>query len=78
MLKNAETIAEQNLPILCTFVLRAEIRTTFGVKVVQISARNTKVYKIGKFCEAIFSALFNILKPNFALLLFLICSFQLW
>ena len=42
MLKNAENIASQNLPILYTFVLRAEICTTIGVKVVQISARNTK------------------------------------
>ena len=33
MLKNAENIALQNLPILYTFVLRAEICTTFGVKV---------------------------------------------
>ena len=33
MLKNAENAALQNLPILYTFVLRAEIRTTFGVKV---------------------------------------------
>ena len=72
MLKNAENIALQNLPILYTFVLQAEICTTFGVKVVQISARNTKVYKIGKFCGAIFSPLFNISRPNFAILLFLI------
>ena len=33
MLKNAENTALQNLPILYTFVLRAEICTTFGVKV---------------------------------------------
>ena len=50
MLNNTENIAWQNLPNLPTFVLQAEIRTTIGVKVVQISARNTKVYKIGKFC----------------------------
>ena len=67
MLKNAENIALQNLPILYTFVLQAEICTTIGVKVVQISARNTKVYKISKFCKAIFSAFFNISRPNFAL-----------
>ena len=72
MLKNAENIALQNLPILYTFVLRAEIRTTFGVRVVQISACNTKVYKNVKFCKAIFSAFFNISRLNFALLLFLI------
>ena len=46
MLKNAENMAMQNLPILYTFVLEAEICTTFALKVVQISARNTKVYKI--------------------------------
>ena len=33
MLKNAENIALQNLPILYTFILEAEIRTTFGVRV---------------------------------------------
>ena len=78
MLKNAENIAWQNLPIFYTFVLQAEIRTTFGVKVVRISACNTKVYKNGKFCQAIFSAFFKISRPNFAHLLFLICSFHLW
>ena len=50
MLKNAENIALQNLPILYTFVLQVEICTTCDLKVVQISACNTKVYKIGKFC----------------------------
>ena len=78
MLKNAENIALQNWPILYTFVLQAEIRTTIGVKVVQISARNTKVYKINKFCKAVISVFYNILRPNFAILLFFICSFQLW
>ena len=56
MLKNAENIALQNLPILYTFVLQAEIRTTFAVRVVQISACNRNVYKNGKFWKAIFSA----------------------
>ena len=72
MLKNAENIALQNWPILYAKVLQAEIRTTIGVKVVQISARNSKVYKINKFCKAIFSVFFNILRSNFAILLFLI------
>ena len=72
MLKNAENITWQNLPILYTFVLQAEIRTTIGVRVVQISACNRNVYKNGKFCKAVFSAFFNISRPNFALLLFLI------
>ena len=72
MLKNAENIAKQNLPILYTFVLQAEICTTFGVEVVQIFARNRNVYKICKFCKAIFYAFFNISRPNLALILFLI------
>ena len=50
MLKNSENIALQNLPILYTFLLRAQICTTLKPKVVQISTCNTKVYKIGKFC----------------------------
>ena len=72
MLKTAENIGLKNLPILYTFVLQAEIRTTFGMKVVQISSRNTKVYKNGKFCKATFSTFLYISRPNFALLLFLI------
>ena len=44
MLKNVENIASQNLPILYTFVLRAEIRTTFRVRVVQISACIIEMY----------------------------------
>ena len=72
MLKNAENIALQNLPIMYTFVLQVEICTTFGLKVVQISALNRNVYKIDKFCKAIFSEFFNISRPNLALLLFLI------
>ena len=35
------------------FVLYAEICTTFGAKVVEISVRNTKVYKIREICRAI-------------------------
>ena len=72
MLENAENIALQNLPFLYTFVLQAEIRTTFGVRVVQISACNRNVYKNDKFYKAIFLAFFNISRPNFALLLSLI------
>ena len=34
-----------------TFVLRAEIATTFGPKMVAISARNTKEYRICKLCK---------------------------
>ncbi len=42
-------MAQQILQILYTFVLYAEICTTFGSKVVQISVHNTKVYKFVKF-----------------------------
>jgi hypothetical protein len=65
------------LQSLYTFVLRAEIATTFGPKMVAISARNTKVYKICELCKAIFSAFYNILQPNFAILLTLVCSFYM-
>ncbi len=37
-----------------------------GLKVVQISARNTKVYKICEIWRALFSALYNISRPSFA------------
>jgi hypothetical protein len=66
----------QSSQILYTFVLRAEIATTFGPKMVTISARNTKVYKIYELCKAIFSASYNISQPNFAILLILLCSFR--
>jgi hypothetical protein len=36
---------------------------TFGPKMVAISARNTKVYKMCELCKAIFSAFYNV---NFA------------
>jgi hypothetical protein len=65
----------QSSQILYTFVLRAEIATTFGPKMVAISARNTKVYKIYKLCKAIFSAFYDISQPKFASLLILVCSF---
>jgi hypothetical protein len=71
--------ALQSLQILYTFVLRAEIASTiFGPNVVAISARNTKlkVYKICELCKAIFSAFYNISKPNIAILLILVRSFR--
>jgi hypothetical protein len=46
--------------------------TTFGPKMVAISARNTKVYKICEICKAIFSSFYNISQPNFAILLVLV------
>jgi hypothetical protein len=55
MLQSLENIALQSLQILYTFVLRAEIVTTFRSKMVTISARNTNIYKICKLREAIFS-----------------------
>ena len=68
-------MALQISQILYTFVLRAEVCTTFGSKVVQTSARNTKVYKTREICTTIFSAFYNISRPNFAILLTLRCSF---
>ena len=70
-----ERIAVRSLQILCVFVLRAEVLTTFGSKVVVFSARNTKIYKICKLRTAIFSAFYNISRPNFVILLNLRCSF---
>jgi hypothetical protein len=64
ILLNTENIALQSLQILYNFVLRAEIPTTFGPKMVAISARNTKVYKICELCKAIFSAFYNISQPQ--------------
>ncbi len=55
----------RNLQILYMFVLRAEVLTTFGSKVVIFSARNTKIYKICKLRTAIFSIFYNISRPNF-------------
>ena len=71
-----ENIALQSLKILYTLVLRAEIATIFDPNVVAISARNKKVDKICKFCKAIFSAFYNILQPNLAILLILVCYFR--
>ena len=45
MLKSAENIALQNLLVLYTFVLQAEICTTLSVRVVQISACNKCIQK---------------------------------
>jgi hypothetical protein len=53
--KSLENIALQSLQILYMFVLRAEIVTIFGRKMVTISARNTNIYKMCKLRKAIFS-----------------------
>ena len=58
------------------FVLHAEIVTIFEPKMVTISARNTNIYKICKIRKAIFSVFYNILRPNFAILLISLCSFS--
>jgi hypothetical protein len=53
---------------LVMLVLRAEIVTIFEPKMVTISARNTNIYNICKLCKAIFSKLYIISQPNFAIL----------
>ncbi len=52
-------IALQNLQIFYIIVLRAEIATTFGSKMVTISTRSTKYRKFAKLRKAIFSVLYN-------------------
>jgi hypothetical protein len=71
-LQNTENISLRSLQTLYMFVLRAEIVTIFEPKMVTISARNTNIYKL---CKVIFSKLYNILQPNFAILLISLCSF---
>jgi hypothetical protein len=70
-LRNVVKCGKYSLANFANFVLREEIATTFGPKMVGISARNTKVYKILKLCKVIF---YNISQPNFAILLILVCS----
>jgi hypothetical protein len=65
MLWSLENIVLQNLQILYMFymfVLRAEIVTIIGSKMVTISTRNTNIYKICKLRKAIylFSVFYNI------------------
>ena len=66
MLQNEENTALPSLQILYTFVLRAEIPTTFGPKcgrnVVGISARNTKVYKSIQSMRTLQGYIFRILQ----------------
>ena len=49
-----ENIALQSLQIFYIIVLRAEIATTFGSKMVEISTRNTKIWKICELRKYIF------------------------
>ena len=58
--KNRKYIALRSLHIFSIFVLRAEIVTIFGSKMVTISARNTNMLKICKLRKAIFSVFYNI------------------
>jgi hypothetical protein len=74
---NTEYIALRSLHIFSIFVLiRAEIVTIFGSKMVTISARrpNINILKICKLRKAIFSVFYIISQPNFAILLILISS----
>ena len=56
-------------------VLSAEIVTAFGSKMVTISTRSTKLWKIW-LRKAILSVYYRILRPNFGILLLLKDSFQ--
>ncbi len=57
-------------------MLRVEIVTTFGWKIVTISARNTIIGKLCYVSKAIFFVLYNISPINFGILLLLIGSFR--
>ena len=61
MLLNTVNMALQISRIFYTFVLRAEICTTFEPKVVRTSARNRKVYETW---GAIFSYIFPLFKTR--------------
>jgi hypothetical protein len=63
-----------NVAYVC--IIRAEIVTIFGSKMVTISARNTNMYKICKLRKAYIFRIYNISQPNFAILLILISSLQ--
>ena len=47
--------------------VRAEIVNIFEPKMVTISARSANIYNICKLCNTIFSKLYNILQPNYAI-----------
>jgi hypothetical protein len=51
VVKLGKSIALQSLQILYMFVLRAEIVTIFGSKMVTISARNTNITKYANFAR---------------------------
>ena len=62
-----ENIALQSLQLFYIIVLRAEIVTTFGSKMVTISTRNTKTYKVCELRKVIFSVFYNISRSNFGI-----------
>ena len=60
----------QSLRILYTFVLRAEKRYHISIqKYIKSTNVNTKVYKIRKLHVTVFSTFYDILQPNFIILL---------
>ena len=69
-----ENIALRIWQILHTFVLRLENNTQSIALGYSFLTDNTKLHEIRK---AIFSTLYNILQPNFAILLSLGCSLKL-
>ena len=69
-----ENIALRISQILYTFVLLVEDNTQLYPWVF-ISHDNIKLQKICQLRKAIFSTVYNILQPNFAILLSLRCSF---
>jgi hypothetical protein len=48
----------------------------FGSRMVTFPARNANIYNICELHRAIFSSFYNILQPDFAILLILRCSFH--
>ncbi len=76
MLYCVENIALQSLQIFSLLiVLRAEIVTTLGSKMVTICARNT-IRKFANFERLYSFHIFNISPPNFGILLLLKGSFR--
>ena len=72
----AYNIAIQFLQIFYSSVLRAEIVTTFGSKMVTISTRSTKTENFCELRKAIFSVFYNISRLNLGILILLKGSFR--
>ena len=58
------------------YCVTPEIVTTFGSKMVTISARNTIIRKFANFAGLYFRIFYNIFPPNFGILLLLKGSFR--